>query len=78
MPEPPSLPPRPFDIDAQIDMVLPGDLSDARPKRLRFLMFNKVGKVVQHARRTLLRLTSAAQQTLVTLARTNILALSQK
>ncbi len=57
-------------------LALPGDLSDARPKRLRFLVFNTVGKVVQHARRTLLRLTTAAQQALVALARANILALS--
>jgi hypothetical protein len=56
-------------------LALPGDLSDARPKRLRFLVFNTVGKVVQHARRTLLRLTTAAQQALVALARANILAL---
>jgi hypothetical protein len=49
---------------------------EARPKRLRFLVFNTVGKVVQHARRTLLRFTSAAQQTLVALARSHILALS--
>ncbi len=57
-------------------LALPGDLSDARPKRLRCLVFNPVGKVVQHARRTLLRLTTAAQQALVALARANILALS--
>jgi len=57
-------------------LALPGDLLEARPKRLRFLVFNTVGKVVQHARRTLLRFTSAAQQTLVALARSHILALS--
>jgi len=57
-------------------LALPGDLLDARPKRLRFLVFNTVGTVVQHARRTLLRLTTAAQQALVSLARANILALS--
>jgi hypothetical protein len=57
-------------------LALPGDLSEARPKRLRFLVFNTVGKVVQHARRTLLRLTSATQQALVALARSRILALS--
>ncbi len=57
-------------------LALPGDLSDARPKRLRCLVFNPVGKVVQQARRTLLRLTTAAQQALVALARANILALS--
>lgn len=57
-------------------LALPEDLSAARPKRLRFLVFNTVGKLVQHARRTWLRLTSAAQQELVALARSNILALS--
>ncbi|MDF0664472.1 MAG: transposase [Nitrospira sp.] len=57
-------------------LALPGDLSEARPKRLRFLVFNPVGKVVQHARRTLLRLTSSAQQALLTLTRSHILALS--
>ena len=56
-------------------LALPGDLSAARPKRLRFLVFNTVGKVVQHARRTLIRLTSAAQQALLALARSKILAL---
>ena len=34
-------------------LTLPGDLRTARPKRLRFLLFNTVGKVVAHARRTL-------------------------
>ena len=57
-------------------LALPGDLLAARPKRLRFLVFNTVGKVVQHARRTLLRLTTAAQQALLALARSKILALS--
>jgi hypothetical protein len=31
-------------------LTLPGDLQTARPKRLRFLLFNTVGKVVAHAR----------------------------
>lgn len=57
-------------------LALPGDLSEARPKRLRFLVFNTVGKVIQHARCTLLRLTTAAQQAILTLTRSNILALS--
>lgn len=57
-------------------LALPRDLSAARPKRLRFLVFNTVGKVVQHARRTLLRLTAAVQQELVARARSKILALS--
>ena len=57
-------------------LALPGDLSEARPKRLRFLVFNTVGTVIHHARRTLLRLTTAIQQALLALARSNILALS--
>lgn len=56
-------------------LALPGDLSAARPKRLRFLVFNTVGKVIQHARCTLLRLTAAVQQELLVFARSNILAL---
>lgn len=35
-------------------LTLPGDLRTTRPKRLRFWLFNTVGKVVAHARRTLL------------------------
>jgi len=42
----------------------PGALRSARPKRLRFLLFNIVGKVVAHARRTLLRLTGVIQHDL--------------
>lgn len=56
-------------------VALPGDLLDARPKRLRFLVFNTVGKVIQHARRTLLRLTAAVQQEILVVARSKILAL---
>ena len=57
-------------------LALPGDSSEARPKRLRFLVFNTVGKVIHHDRRPLLRLTSATQQALLALARSKILALS--
>ena len=57
-------------------LALPGDLSEARPKRLRFLVFNTVGKVLHHARRTLVRLTSAVQLELLALARSKILALN--
>ena len=46
-------------------LTLPGDLRTARPKRLRFLLFNTVGKVVAHARRTLLRLSGALQHALL-------------
>ena len=34
---------------------LPEEMHEARPKRLRFLVLNTVGKVVRHARETLLR-----------------------
>ena len=38
---------------------LPEEMHDARPKRLRFLVLNTVGKVVRHARETLLRCADA-------------------
>jgi len=44
-------------------LALPGDLLEARPKQLRFLVFNTVREVIHHAGRSLLRLTSATQQT---------------
>jgi hypothetical protein len=37
-------------------LALPPELLTARPKRLRFLIFNTPGKLVHHARRTVLRL----------------------
>ena len=57
-------------------LTLPGDLATARPKRLRFLLFNTVGKVVHHARRTLLRLTGAVHLALMLLVRQRIGALA--
>jgi len=36
-------------------IALPPELLTARPKRLRFLIFNTVGRLVQHARQTLCR-----------------------
>jgi hypothetical protein len=36
-------------------IALPPELLSARPKRLRFLIFNTVGRIVQHARQTLCR-----------------------
>jgi hypothetical protein len=57
-------------------LTLPGDFRSARPKRLRFLLFNTVGKVVAHARRTLLRLTGVVQHTLLVRARAQIAALA--
>jgi Transposase DDE domain group 1 len=40
---------------------LPAELATARPKRLRFLIFNVPGKLVHHARRLILRLAAAAE-----------------
>lgn len=40
-------------------LALPPELLTARPKRLRFLIFYTPGKLVHHARRTLLRLARA-------------------
>ena len=43
-------------------LALPPELLAARPKRLRFLIFTMPGKLVHHARRTLLRLTPACNR----------------
>jgi DDE family transposase len=43
-------------------LALPPELLAARPKRLRFLIFNTPGKLVHHARRTLLRLGHSWQR----------------
>jgi hypothetical protein len=40
------------------------ELHTARPKRLRFLLLNTVGKVVRHARETLLRCTKGVARAL--------------
>jgi hypothetical protein len=37
---------------------LPAELLRARPKRLRFLIFNTAGRLVQHARKMRLRLAA--------------------
>ena len=57
-------------------LTLPGDFAAARPRRLRFLLFNAVGKVVHHARRMLLRLTSAVHLALMVIVRQRIAALA--
>ncbi len=57
-------------------LTVPGDLRTARPKRLRFLLFNTVGKVISHARRTFLRLTGAVQHALLVRVRDHIAALA--
>lgn len=49
---------------------LPEEFHTARPKRLRFLVLNTVGKVVRHARETLLRCATALARTLADQPRT--------
>lgn len=53
-------------------VALPEDLRTARLKRLRFLLFNTVGKLVKHARETLLRLGDEVTLSLFTTARLHI------
>jgi hypothetical protein len=42
-------------------LALPAELATARPKRLRFLIFNVPGRLVHHARRLILRLAAEAE-----------------
>jgi hypothetical protein len=55
-------------------VALPGEFLNARPKRLRF---NTVGKVIHHARRTLLRLACLSHQSILQLARAQITSFAQ-
>ncbi|HEX9843274.1 MAG TPA: transposase [bacterium] len=43
---------------------LPPEFHSARPKRLRFLLFNTIGRVIRHGCETLLRLTCALRRQL--------------
>ena len=43
-------------------LALPAELLTARPKRLRFLIFNTPGRLVHHARRLVLRLAALAER----------------
>ena len=45
-------------------VALPEELHDARPKRLRFVLLNGIGKVIRHARETLLRLVGEGRRRL--------------
>jgi hypothetical protein len=51
-------------LTAMKRLALPAGLLTARPKRLRFLIFNTAGRVVHHARGLLLRLARSAKQLL--------------
>jgi Transposase DDE domain group 1 len=50
-------------------VALPEELHDARPKRLRFVLLNGIGRVVRHARETVLRLVGEARRQLADAAR---------
>lgn len=50
-------------------VALPEELHNARPKRLRFVLLNGIGKVVRHARETVLRLVGEARRKLADRAR---------
>jgi hypothetical protein len=56
-------------LSAFKQVALPEALHRARPKRLRFLLFNGVGKVVRHARELVLRLVGEAHRQLAAGAR---------
>jgi len=43
-------------------LALPTEVAAARPKRLRFLLFNTAGKVVHHARKVMLKIVTTAQR----------------
>ena len=48
-------------LTAMKRLALPAELLTARPKRLRFLLFNMPGRLAHHARRMLLRLAAVAE-----------------
>lgn len=50
-------------------IALPPELHKARPKRLRFVLLNTLGKVVRHARETVLRLIGETRRRLADRAR---------
>ncbi len=49
-------------LTAMKRLALPAELLRARPKRLRFLIFNTAGRLVHHARNLVLRLARSAKQ----------------
>ena len=42
-------------------LILPDELKNARPKRLRFLIFNTAGAIIHHARQIILRLAASEE-----------------
>ena len=50
-------------------IALPPELHDARPKRLRFVLLNGIGRVIRHAREIVLRLVGEARRQLADAAK---------
>jgi hypothetical protein len=65
-----------YNLLSALKSVLPEEFHTARPKRLRFVLFNTVGRVIRHARETLLRLAALPVRTLFDTARIQIHAFS--
>ncbi|MEK7232892.1 MAG: IS1380 family transposase [Elusimicrobiota bacterium] len=59
-------------LSAMRTVALPEDFRRARPKRMRFALFNTVGRVVSHARERLLRLACEALRSLADAVRLKI------
>jgi hypothetical protein len=49
-------------LSAMKSMALPSKLSSARPKKLRFALFNLAGKISSHAAELILRISDAAER----------------
>jgi hypothetical protein len=63
-------------LSAMKALALPSDLSSARPKKLRFALFNLAGKIASHAGDLILRISDAAERLVGLLAaRARLLAL---
>ena len=63
-------------LSAMKSLALPANLSSARPKKLRFALFNLAGKISAHAGELILRISEAAERIVRLLrARARLLAL---
>lgn len=49
-------------LSAMKSLVLPGELSAARPKRLRFRLFTIAGRLISHADKVVVRISAAAER----------------
>ena len=52
-------------ITAMKHLALPKELLKVRPKRLRFLIFNTAGRVLHHARKMILRLSTTSERLII-------------